>query len=277
MPSIDIETGKLAYRVEGEGPPLVLLHANLHDGSDFDAIVPALAEDFSVYVPDFPGHGGSAAPGRPEQMSAALCADALEGLVDTLGLRDVALVGSSVGGFAASRLALRRPEDVAALVLVQSAGFTGTPLKVRVASRLLGNVWMQRRLARRLPLMYMSPATDADRALVERVAGRARTAAGAERSAAMWRSFGRAESDLRDRAAEISAPTLVVWGTRDRIRPVAEGEDLARRVPGARLATLPTGHLPFLADPEGFLAEVQPFLRDSVRSRWRGAPGRARS
>lgn len=269
LPSIDIATGKLAYRVEGDGPPLVLLHANLHDGSDFDAVVPVLAEDFSVYVPDFPGHGGSAAPGEAREMSAALCADALEEFVDALELRDVALLGSSVGGFAAGRLALRRPGSVSALVLVQSAGFTGASPKVRVASRLFGSAWMQRRMARRLPQMYMRPSGDADRALVARVAARARTAEGSQRSAAMWRSFGRAESDLRDHAGEISTPTLVVWGTRDRIRPVAEGVDLARLVPGARLVTLPTGHLPFLTDPEGFLAEVRPFLRDSARGRWR--------
>lgn len=260
MQHIEFETGRLAYRVEGEGPPLVLLHANLHDGGDYDAVVPALAADHRVHVLDLPGHGASAAPARPENMSAALCADALERFVDALELRGVGLIGNSVGGFAAARLALRRPEDVAALVLVQSAGFVGRPLKLRLAARVLGSRTIQRRMARRLPQLYMSPSTDVARELVDRVAERASTPDGAARSAAMWRSFARPESDLRDRAGEIAVPTLVVWGTRDRIRPVAEGRDLAALVPGAKLTTLDTGHVPFLTDPARFLTEVGPFL-----------------
>lgn len=260
MPHVEFETGRLDYRVEGEGPALVLLHANLHDGGDYDAVVQALAGDYRVYVLDLPGHGASAAPARPEDMSAALCADALERFLDALELRGVGLVGNSVGGFAAARLALRRPGDVSALVLVQSAGFLGRPLKLRLAARFLGSPAVQRRMARRLPRLYMSPSTDVARELVDRVAARASTPDGAARSAAMWRSFSRPESDLRDRAGELAVPTLVVWGTRDRIRPVAEGRDLAALVPGAELITLETGHVPFLTEPTAFLAEVGPFL-----------------
>ena len=58
-----------------------------------------------------------------------------------------------------------------------------------------------------------------------------------------------AESDLREHAGELTAPTLVVWGTRDRIRPVSEGRDLAELIPGAELITLETGHVPFLTEP----------------------------
>jgi pimeloyl-ACP methyl ester carboxylesterase len=106
----------------------------------------------------------------------------------------------------------------------------------------------------------MSPSTDATRDLVDRVAARASTPDGAARSAAVWRSFSRPESDLREHAGELAVPTLVVWGTRDRIRPLSEGRDLAELIPGAELITLETGHVPFLSEPAAFLAEVGPFL-----------------
>jgi pimeloyl-ACP methyl ester carboxylesterase len=84
----------------------------------------------------------------------------------------------------------------------------------------------------------------------------------------MWRSFAASEYDLRPHADRITAPCLVVWGSKDTAIPMRLGRSTADAIPGARLEILPTGHIPFSSDPAGFLAVAAPFLaaaRDSVQ------------
>jgi pimeloyl-ACP methyl ester carboxylesterase len=61
-------------------------------------------------------------------------------------------------------------------------------------------------------------------------------------------------------ARAIRCPTLVVSGKRDPVIPLASGRAARAAIPGARIAEMDTGHCPFVEDPEGFLAEVSPFL-----------------
>jgi pimeloyl-ACP methyl ester carboxylesterase len=60
-------------------------------------------------------------------------------------------------------------------------------------------------------------------------------------------------------------PTLVLWGARDEITPLAQGRDIASLIPGAAWAELPkAGHIPAIEDPAGFDAAVLQFLRERV-------------
>ena len=65
---------------------------------------------------------------------------------------------------------------------------------------------------------------------------------------------------VRERAAAISQPTLLVWGRDDPVIPVRLGALAARTLQRAKLVVLPTGHVPFAEDPDAFLLEVEPFL-----------------
>src|SRR5436190_8188977 len=100
MPSLESRAGTVNYVEHGVGPPLVLLHATLHDHHDYDAVVDALARRHRVIALDWPHHGDSAASGPPPD--AVSCAGVLADLVDALELRGMVLVGNSVGGFAAT-------------------------------------------------------------------------------------------------------------------------------------------------------------------------------
>src|SRR6476660_4811509 len=124
MPSLESRAGIVNYIERGVGPPIVLLHATLHDHHDYDAVVDPLARHHRVLAVDWPHHGDATASGPPPD--ALACADALADLVDALDLRGMVLVGNSVGGFAATRLVLDRPEAVAGLVLVNTGGLSGT-------------------------------------------------------------------------------------------------------------------------------------------------------
>lgn len=260
MPTVQTRAGTLSYQDHGQGPVLILLHATLHSHHDFDAIAPALARDHRIIAVDWPGCGDSPPAADPAALSAPLFADALEDLVDHLGAPKVLLIGNSVGGFAAARLAINRPEQVAGLVLVQTGGFLPMNAAVRLFCRAMGTPALFKVLAPRFIQAYMQPQTALDQQIVNRVAATNRAAEGRRHGAALWRSFAAPEHDLRSRATELIAPTLIVWGRRDRSSPPFAGRATQRAIPGSRFEVLDTGHVSFSSAPDEFLALVQPFL-----------------
>ena len=264
MPEIETRAGTLAFRDSGRGPVLVALHATLHDHRDFDAVLPALERHHRVIAVDWPGCGDSPAPRAPGRLSAALFADALEDLVDHLGVSSALLIGNSVGGFAAARLSINRPQVVAGLVLVNTGGFIPMTRSTLLFCRLLGTPSITRPVLPLFARLYMRPRSALDRQILRRVISRARTDAGVQQAAALWRSFGSAEHDLRGRAGELTAPTLIVWGARDKAVPLSAGLATHASLPHAQFAVLDTGHVPFASAPEQFLALVEPFLQSAT-------------
>ena len=236
---------------------VVLLHATLHDRHDFDAIVPSLRRDHRVIAVDWPGHGDSPAPDQPP--TGALFADALADVVAALDLPPAAVVGNSVGGFAAARLAITEPQRVSRLVLVNTGGFVTNPA-VRLYCRTLGTPAVMKRVLPWFVRSYMKATSDNDHAVQERVLARASTPDGVALTAALWRSFASPDYDLRPHADRITAPCLVVWGSKDTAAPMLVGRATAAAIPGSRLEALPTGHVVFSSDPDGFLAIAAPFL-----------------
>ena len=97
---------------------------------------------------------------------------------------------------------------------------------------------------------------------------RAHTREGVVLTAALWRSFAAPEHNLRPYADRITAPCLIIWGSKDTVALMRFGRATVAAIPGSRLEVLPTGHVVFSLDPAGFLAVAEPFLsaaRDSVQ------------
>ncbi|HET7074729.1 MAG TPA: alpha/beta fold hydrolase [Mycobacterium sp.] len=266
MTTIQTRAGRVAYRESGTGPTILLLHATLHDGHDFDPIIETLARRYRTIAVDWPGHGDSDPIDAALDPSAPLLADVLEDVVDGLGLSRAVLIGNSVGGYAAARLAINRPESVAGLVLVNSGGFVPWNPLSRNLCRVLGTQAVFRRAAPLLIRGYMKAKTDSDRRIIERATAAAQTLEGVRIAAGLWRSFATPGHDLRSRAGELRAPTLLVWGKKDIVIPVSGGRATHDAIPGSRLEILDTGHVVFSSDPGGFLAVAEPFLR-SIDSR----------
>jgi len=259
MPHLQTSAGRVAYSDIGSGPMLVLLHATLHDRHDYDPILTALATSHRVIAVDWPGHGESDAAAGGQRVIAPLLADVLEEVVLEKDLRDLRLIGNSVGGFAAARLAIRYPERVAGLVLVDNGGFVSNPI-VRTFMRVLGTPAITKRVMPRLVKSYMQPKTSSDHAIVERTVARARTPEGAALAASMWRSFATPEHDLRQRADKLTVPTQIVWGKRDTAAPLWGGRATHKLLPHAEFEVLDTGHVVFSSEPEAFLRVIEPFL-----------------
>ncbi|EHB57617.1 alpha/beta hydrolase fold protein [Mycolicibacterium rhodesiae JS60] len=257
MPTARTRVGPVAYSDDGSGPVVVLLHAALHDRRDFDPVKPDLVRHYRVIAVDWPGHGESPPPSSAP--SAALYADVLQDLVVALDLPSAVFIGSSVGGYCASRLAITDPARVAGLVLVDTGGFLGGPL-ARTYCRFLGTPAVMRRVLPRFVRSYLKAQSENDDAVLRRVTDRARTAEGVALTAALWRSFAASEADLRGQAARITAPTLIVWGAKDTAIPLRFGRATQRAIAGSRLEVLDSGHLPFSSRPPEFRAVVAPFL-----------------
>jgi len=261
VPSVQTRAGRVVYGELGSGPTVLLLHATLHDRHDFDPILESLARHYRTIAVDWPGHGDSHPVDASIEPSAPLYADVLEDVVDGLGVTRAVLIGNSVGGFAAARLAINRPESVAGLILVNTGGFVRWNPLSRTSCRVMGTPTVFRRAAPLFVRGYMKANTDSDRQIIERATAAAKTQQGIRIGTGLWRSFATPEHDLRSRAAELSAPTLIVWGKKDIAIPLSAGRATHDSIRGSRLEILDTGHVAFSSDPDGFLAVAEPFLQ----------------
>jgi len=119
----------IAYRRRGAGgASLVLLHGIPGSAASWEATTAQLSDDLDVIVPDLLGFGASARPMSLDELHVAAQAEALDRLLDELGVTSVTVVGHDFGGPVAVALSARRPEVVAALGLAATNVFTDTPI-----------------------------------------------------------------------------------------------------------------------------------------------------
>ncbi|MGZ6988366.1 MAG: alpha/beta fold hydrolase [Thermoanaerobaculia bacterium] len=245
-------------------PPLVLLHGIGADRGEWALTLPLFARGRRVLAMDLLGHGRSDKPaGFGVTYRIRLLADAVVGALEALPDRPlrVDLLGHSLGGAVALDIVRRCPRLVRRLVLVDAAG---QPVEETIDV-----------LAASLPFVPGS-YEDARRLLsasvISRLLGHPLVALAAtlykgrrkNRSQLMKlvASMAAGEDAVKPRdLARISNETLVLWGDRDRIFPLAAGRRLARSLPNARLEILPRcGHVPPTERPVAFARRVIAFL-----------------
>jgi pimeloyl-ACP methyl ester carboxylesterase len=264
MPFLDTASGPIAYDEQGDGLAIVLLPSGAHDRHDYDELRARLPERFRTIALDWPGHGESPLGSGPA--SAMRFADVVEELVERLAPEGAVVVGNSVGGFAATRLAARRPELVRGLVVIDGGGFGGRPPHERLFCALMSRRWFLRRIYPAFSARYMRARTDADRRARDVGIATTRADPGLQAVTELWRSFASPEQDLREEARTITAPTLVLWGKHDPVISLKLGRRVAATIPGARLVAFDSGHVPHTTDPEGVAAELLPFCDHLVDS-----------
>jgi len=114
--SVEVGGDTLRYIKTGKGSNLVLLHTLRTQLDLFEKVVPELAKHFTVYAPDYPGHGYSDIPRA--RYDATFFTEAAEGFLDKLDLRDVTLAGVSIGGAIALNIAARHLRRVARVIAI---------------------------------------------------------------------------------------------------------------------------------------------------------------
>jgi len=231
----------------GDGPALVLLHGLGGAASNWTAVAPELAERARVVVPELPGHGGSSALPAPVATLDAY-ADRIAGVLGSPAV----VAGHSLGGLVALRLALRHPPLVRGLVLAGSAGISSGTRRSQRALAVTSLIQPGKRIAplRRLvsesrvlrELAFGFASVTDPRAFEPRVAeaflaGTALHTGVREAADALVRTDPRRDLD------RVRVPALVLHGARDRMVPLRDAFEYARRLDVPLRVIADCGHL----------------------------------
>jgi pimeloyl-ACP methyl ester carboxylesterase len=263
----------VSFRRAGTGPALLLIHGITGSSRTWAEVIPPLAERYTVIAPDLLGHGESAKPRGDYSLGAH--ASGVRDLLIALGVDKATVVGHSLGGGVAMQFAYQFPERVDRLVLVSSGGLGEEVHMLLRAATLPAAEYV-------LPLLCAEPLRNAG-ASVARLLGRAglRPNRDLEEMARGFASLGdlearqafvhtvRAIMDIsgqrvsaRDRLyLAATVPTLLVWGERDRMIPVAHGRAAHEAMPGSRCIVYEdAGHFPHLDHPWRFASDLIEFV-----------------
>jgi pimeloyl-ACP methyl ester carboxylesterase len=262
----------------GSGPPVVFIHGLSGSWQNWLEQLPVFARDRRVVAFDLPGFGASEMPA--EEISIAGYARTVDALYDALAIDSAAVVGNSMGGFIGAELAIAYPARVERLVLVSAAGLTVEHQRDERALAALRTVdkrlaayagWLGTRsdeLTRRprsRRLIFGLVAHRPDRLPGPLVAEQLRGSGKPGFVPALDALTG---YPIRERLGEIACPTLVVWGTEDKLVPVGDADEFARLIPNSREVVWPqTGHVAMLERPAAFNRLLVAFLAEEPGER----------
>jgi pimeloyl-ACP methyl ester carboxylesterase len=254
MDDRELDVGGRATRVlsAGDGPPLVWLHDS--PGNRWSAAHGLLSQRHAVVAPSLPGVEDSTTLDGID--SAGDVVFWLLDLLAALQLDRPVLLGCGLGGWVAAEFAVRYPERLGRLVLVDAYG-------LRVRGQLAEDEFALTPSMLR-PLLFADPtgavAVEAlpDVEPPERLEGTLHARVAAARLAWQFPYDRKLEARLR----RITVPTLVIWGSQDHLVPVAHAHAYVDGLPDARLVVVPgTGHYPYLEAPEVFAQAIEAFVR----------------
>lgn len=262
----------MQVHLRDEGPrddpvPLLLLHGTSASLHTWDGWTRALSPDRRVIRVDLPGFGLTG-PFPHDDYSIERYIEFIGALLDTLALERVVIAGNSFGGQVAWETGVEMPARVAALVLVDAAGYPFTPESIPIAFQLARYPALRPLIERLLPRrmvraslrnVYGDPAK-VDEALVERYYELA-LRAGNRRALGLRFAHVMPTAERAGRIAAISQPTLVLWGGRDRLIPPESAARFARDIRGSRLVVFEElGHVPHEEAPRETVGVVKEFL-----------------
>jgi pimeloyl-ACP methyl ester carboxylesterase len=243
------------HDVQGEGPPVVLLHAGLTDSRLWEPQLRSFPQSHSVLRVDLPGFGNS-----PFETNPVSFRGAIRDVMAAEGIDQAALVGVSLGGNTALELALESPEQVSALVLV-GAGLPDHQWSEEVTSffaaeeAALERGDLEAAVDANLRMWFAGPhrsLDDLDPAMCELVGEMQRQAFRQQKGHDDVRML-RLEPPASERLGDVKVPTLVLTGDDDVADIHRIGDRLAAGIPGAERATIAgAAHLPSLDCPEEF-------------------------
>ncbi|SDW75203.1 3-oxoadipate enol-lactonase [Ruegeria halocynthiae] len=255
----DLKDVRIHYRIDGEadGAPIVFANALGTDMRLWDPVLPILPKGLRVIRYDKRGHGLSSRPTGPYSMGS-LVRDA-EQLLDYLNVKDSIFVGLSIGGMIAQGLAVKRMDQIRALVLSNTAAKIGT-----------ANIWQDRIAAVRTGgIEALADAT------MDRWFSRAFRA---NPEVALWRNMMTRQpvegyigccaaisgTDFYTPTSGLRLPTLGIAGSEDGSTPPDLVRETVNLIPGSRFALIrKAGHLPCVERPGDYAEQLGRFLTET--------------
>jgi len=250
------------YEITGKGECLVLIHGAGHNLNGWYFQVPTFSQRYQVLTYDVRGHGETEL-GEPEG-SQETWADDLFELLKTLNIDQAYVVGHSMGGGIAATLALTHPEVVKALVLSNSYGvgpFSEEEIeqaKERLKAPLarLDNEGMSCVVEQRLETSFSPGFVERNPAFIEWYRKMVPQTRADNYSKIITALLQRTAPDF----TKVTCPTLIIGGEYEGTRGPEAGRRVQQMIPGSELRVFPTGHHPFLEQPETYNAAILQFL-----------------
>ncbi len=237
----------------GNGPPLVFFHG-AGGSSGWQAYHEDLASQHTVYVPSQPGFNGTEGPAWVKTIKDVALFNHM--FIDALGLQDIVLMGSSMGGWVSAEMAAMDDHNLDALILVDAAGIK--PVQGEIAEIFMVSA------ATRLEQRFYDPSQ------VENYENYAREMTPEDQLVAhsnaitasqlCWRPYLN-DPSLPHTLARVDTPTLIVWGREDAIIPVECGHLFQQAINGSQLSIIDNcGHSPAIEKRSEFVSAVANFL-----------------
>ena len=268
--TLSIDGISIHYLEAGTGPALVLIHGLGASTFTFRRILPDLARHFRAVALDLKGFGFSERANGDYSLSAQ--AALVREVMDRLGIEKASVLGHSMGGAVAMRLALTYPERVERLILASSASDLELGRRIwgaAVIGRLLPVVapfTLHNRRFRELSLK--SGYCDPDRCTEDVIEGYMLPGRVHGNLRALGNTMAHWRRDPPLHPADITQSTLILWGEGDRWLPPSRGERLHQLMPGSRLELVAGGgHLFLEEQPDTAVRLIEDFLLE-------GEPGR---
>lgn len=255
---------KIHYVELGSGPTVILLHNLGGDLSEWDKNIGPLSKKYRVIAFDQVGAGQSDKP--LINYRASTWVDFLEGVCKELKIEQASLLGHSLSGGVVAAFALKHPQQVERLLLLD-AGYGYAIPQVSDPCQLghvpgtlpLINPSTRKQMRQALALVFYDQKTYANDAAIDKAF--AASMRGAYTQQRFIESFIQREDVLDNKLGGIKQPTLILWGREDGITPVALGERFEREIPGSKLLIFDKcGHFPNIEQADQFNMAVMDFL-----------------
>jgi pimeloyl-ACP methyl ester carboxylesterase len=261
---------RVHYRDQGPktAPVLVLVHGSNANLFTWEPWVARLGDTFRIVTIDMPAHGLTGAATDTDCYSQKGMAEFVNAVADKIGLKKFAIGGNSMGGGVAARFAEDYPDRVTALILVDAGGMPQkmgdrVPIGFRIARTPVINKLMVHLTPRALfdeglhdsfnHANLVTPAMVDQYWELNRMEGTP--------EATMARFQMPFDSYIKDHAGEIKAPTLILWGAKDHLIPVATATEYQKAIPGSKLIVYPEGgHILQEDEADKSAADVKTFL-----------------
>lgn len=271
MPRVKTNDIQTYYEVQGEGPPLILLHGGFADLRMWQPQISVFAQNYQVITYDLRGHGQTGSS-EVRRYSAHLFAGDLEALLQQLGINQAIVCGLSLGGMIAQAYAALHPERIAALILCDTAVSTTLTWNDKLQTYLMGwSLSPSVRLigARRFvdyafwfARITRGEAWFGQNAQVQEYVRECMRSVDTNEMAKLYQMIvGFAGVDLE----KIKAPTLVLNGEHESANVFEHTAYIQQHIPHARTAVIPdAGHTSNMENPPVFNQVVLDFLREAI-------------
>lgn len=265
LQQVEVDGVKLRYKVEGQGPPLLLIHSHFYTMRQWQPWVEMLQDQFTIIRYDLTSHGLTG-PDPTKDYSRARASELVDGLLNHLGVDKVSIAGSSTGGAIAFYYAATRPERVSNLVIINAPGMPK-----------VSNKYMERGL----PswggyIFYLLPESIFRAFLESPVIDKSLITDGSvhefhemyrregNRMAEFYRMSNWEKADAAPVLAKVTAPTLIMWGEKNPQLPLEHVQQFTERLINAeRVESIVypnIGHVIPLEIPEQSALDVKAFI-----------------